>query len=75
MTERPAQAQGTKRWGLRTLAFLVLAAASLVVRYFMYSSGNTDFVLLTFIALVIGLVGAFVCSVRGLREWNGFTPS
>jgi hypothetical protein len=32
-------------------------------------------VLLTFIGLMVGLVGAAVCSVRGLRAWNGFTPS
>ena len=72
--ERPSRPK-EKRWGLRALGFLVLAAASLLVRNLMYSSGNTDLVLLTFIGLMVGLVGAAVCSVRGLRAWNGFTPS
>ena len=37
--ERPSRPRG-KRWGLRTLGFLVLAAASLLVRSLMYSSGR-----------------------------------
>ena len=75
MTDETPPRPREKRWGLRTLGFLVLAAASLLVRNLMYSSGNTDLVLLTFIGLMVGLVGAAVCSVRGLRAWNGFTPS
>ena len=67
-----ARAPGEKRWGLRTLAYLALAAACLMGRNLMYSSGNTDFVLLPFLGIVVGLVGAAVCSVRGLRAWNGF---
>jgi hypothetical protein len=73
--EEPARAPREKRWGLRTLAYLALAAACLMTRSLMHSSGNTDFVLLPFLGIVVGLVGATVCSVRGLRAWNGFTPS
>ena len=63
-----------KRWGLRTLGFLALAAACLLIRNLMYSSGNTEVILLPFLGIVVGLVGAAVCSVRGLRAWNGLTP-
>ena len=72
--ERPSRPR-EKRWGLRTLGFLALAAGSLLGRNLMQSSGHTDFVLLTFIGLVVGLVGAAVCSVRGIRAWNGLSPS
>lgn len=64
-----------KRWGLRTLAFLALAAASLLTRNLMHSQGFTDVVLLPFLGIVVGLVGAAVCSVRGIRAWNGLAPA
>jgi hypothetical protein len=57
-----------KRWGIRTLAFLGLAAASIIVSNLLHAKGNDDFALLTFIGTVVGLVGAAVCSVRGLRS-------
>jgi hypothetical protein len=38
-------------------------------------TGNTDVILLTFIGTVVGLVGAAVCTVRGLRAWGGRLPS
>ena len=70
--ERPARAPAQKRWGLRTLAYLALAAGSLMARNLMYSNDFTDLVLVPFLGIVVGLVGAAVCSVRGLRAWNGF---
>jgi hypothetical protein len=73
--DQESRAPKQKRWGLRTLAYLALAAACLMARNLMHSSGATDLVLLPFIGLVVGLVGATVCSIRGIRAWNGFTPS
>jgi hypothetical protein len=65
---RPAK---PKRWGLRTLAFLGLAAASIILSNYLRMVGNDNFALLTFIGTVVGLVGATVCSIRGLRSWGG----
>ena len=31
---------------------------------------NDHFVLLTFAGMVVGIVGAGVCSVRGLKSWD-----
>jgi hypothetical protein len=66
---------GQKRWGVRTLLFLGLAAVSIVTSNWMRMTGNTDVILLTFIGTVVGFVGAGVCSVRGLRAWGGRLPS
>jgi hypothetical protein len=63
-----------KRWGLRTLAFLVLAAGSIILSNYMRLSGNTDVILLPSIGIVVGLVGAAVCTVRGIRAWGGKLP-
>jgi hypothetical protein len=65
---------GQKRWGLRSLAFLGLAAGSIILSNWMRMTGNTDVILLTFIGTVVGLVGAAVCTVRGLRAWGGKLP-
>ena len=65
---------GQKRWGVRTLLFLGLAAGSIVLSNWMRMTGNTDVILLTFIGTVVGLVGATVCTVRGLRAWGGRLP-
>ena len=64
-----------KRWGIRSLWFLGLAAASIILSNWMRMTGNTDVILLTFIGTVVGLVGAAVCSVRGLRAWGGRLPT
>jgi hypothetical protein len=64
-----------KRWGVRALWFLGLAAASIVLSNWMRMTGNTDVILLTFIGTVVGLVGAAVCSVRGFRAWGGRLPT
>ncbi len=65
---------GRKRWGVRSLLFLGLAAASIILSNWMRMTGNTDVILLTFIGTVVGLAGAAVCSVKGLRAWGGRLP-
>ncbi|MBA2389472.1 MAG: hypothetical protein H0V67_04365 [Geodermatophilaceae bacterium] len=67
-TPRPPQ---PKRWGLRTLLFLGLAAASVIASNLLYADGNNDFVLLTTAGVVIGFVGATFASIRGIRSWRG----
>jgi len=49
------------RWGVRTLAFLVLALVAMGV-----STLQGHYTLLTLAGLLIGLVGAFTCTVRGI---------
>jgi hypothetical protein len=65
---------GQKRWGVRMLLFLGLAAASIILSNWMRMTGNTDVILLTFIGTVVGFVGAIVCTIRGLRAWGGRLP-
>jgi hypothetical protein len=65
---------GQKRWGVRSLWFLALAAVSIIVSNWMRMTGNTDVILLTFIGTVVGLVGATVCTVKGYRAWGGKLP-
>jgi hypothetical protein len=63
-----------RRWGIRTLLFLGLAAASIILSNWMRMTGNTDVILLTFIGTVVGLVGATVATIRGFRAWGGKLP-
>lgn len=63
----------TRRWGLRTLAWLVLALGSVLAANAFYARDVTDFVLATFAGTVLGLVGAAYCSIRGLQAWNGLS--
>ena len=56
-----------KYWGLRTLGFLALAAGSLIARNAMILYDVTGFILLPFVGLVIGLIGAAICSYKGIR--------
>ena len=63
-----------KRWGVRMLLYLGLAAASILLSNWMRMTGNTDVILLTFIGTVVGLAGATVCTIRGWRAWNGRIP-
>ena len=72
MPSGPPPRPSDTRWGLRTMAFLALAAGCIVVDNVLRADGGNDYVLLTFAGTVIGLVGAAVCSVRGLRSWKGF---
>jgi hypothetical protein len=50
-----------RRWGVRTLFFLVLAVICILA-----STLQGHYTLLTLAGLVVGLGGAMVCSVRGL---------
>jgi hypothetical protein len=65
---------GQKRWGVRALLYLGLAAGSIVLSNWMRMTGNTDVILLTFIGTVVGLAGATVSTIRGLRAWGGRLP-
>jgi hypothetical protein len=65
---------GSKRWGVRTLLFLGLAAGSIILSNWMRLTGNDDVILLPFLGLVTGLVGATICTVRGMRAWGGRLP-
>ena len=71
-SQRPGRT--APRWGLRTLAFLTLAAASILTSNVMYARDDASLVLLTFAGTVIGLVGAAVCSLRGLLAMHGSRP-
>jgi hypothetical protein len=70
MSDRVAQ----RRWGLRSLAYLGLAAASIIISNWMRATGNTDVILLTFIGTVVGFVGATICTVKAWRAWGGKLP-
>jgi hypothetical protein len=49
------------RWGVRTLAFLALALLSIGL-----STLQGHYTLLTLAGLLIGLIGAMFCSLRGI---------
>jgi hypothetical protein len=68
---RPAS---QKRWGIRSLLFLGLAAGSIILSNWMRLTGNDDVILLPFLGLVTGLAGAAYCTVKGLRAWGGRLP-
>jgi peptidoglycan/LPS O-acetylase OafA/YrhL len=57
------------RWGLRTLGFLALAALAVLTYDTLRENGVP---LIGFIGLTVGLVGATVCSVQGLRNSSWF---
>jgi hypothetical protein len=52
------------------MAFLGLAALSLWAANLLNSAHNQHFAVLTFLGLVGGLIGAGVCSVRGLKSFD-----
>jgi hypothetical protein len=63
-----------KRYGLRTLAYLTLALASIIASTVLQSKGIKSYGLLTFVGLMVGLIGASVCSVRGIKAgWQGYS--
>ena len=55
------------RWGIFTLAFLILAFLMIVV-----STNQGHYTVLTLIGLLVGLIGAGWCSVKGLQGLSGF---
>jgi uncharacterized membrane protein YedE/YeeE len=63
-----------RKWGIRTLLFLGLAAASIILSNWMRMTGNNDVILLTFIGLLVGLIGATVSTIQGIRVWGGRLP-
>ena len=71
---RRSQLPKPRRWGLRTLAYLGLAAASILTANILHARGGNDIALLTFLGTVVGLTGAMVCSIRGIRSWNSRPP-
>jgi hypothetical protein len=67
-TSQPSRPKRPKHWGLRTLAFLGLAAASIFASNLLDAKENNDYALLTVGGLLVGLVGATICSYHGLRS-------
>jgi hypothetical protein len=63
-----------RKWGIRTPLFLGLAAASIIVSNWMRMTGNTDVILLTFIGLLVGLIGATISTIQGFRVWGQASP-
>ena len=63
-----------RKWGIRTLLFLGLAAGSIILSNWMRMTGNTDVILLTFIGLLVGLIGATISTIQGFRVWGGRLP-
>ncbi|HEX3214942.1 MAG TPA: hypothetical protein VH016_20425 [Actinomycetota bacterium] len=63
-----------RKWGIRTLLFLGLAAASIIISNWMRMTGNTDVILLTAIGTLVGLVGATISTIKGFRAWGGKLP-
>jgi hypothetical protein len=64
------RAQRRPRWGLRALGFLTLALVAVLSWDALRANGLA---LIGFLGVMVGLVGATVCSVRGLRQssWLG----
>ena len=58
-----------KRWGLRTLGFLMIALVSVLTSN-MRASGGQDQLPITVVGVVVGFAGAAYCTYRGLREFN-----
>ena len=53
------------RWGVRTLLYLGLALLAIGV-----STVQGHYTLLTLAGLLIGLVGAMICSIRGITTFT-----
>lgn len=49
------------RWGVRTLAYLALTLLSIGI-----SALQGHYTLLTLAGLLVGLIGALICTVRGI---------
>ncbi|BEP14750.1 hypothetical protein acdb102_30610 [Acidothermaceae bacterium B102] len=68
---RSPEASGlqVRRWGLRLLAFLAMAFVAVVA-----SSIQQHYTVLTSLLLVVGLPGAAVCTVGGLKAMYDVPP-
>jgi hypothetical protein len=58
-----------KRWGLRTLAFLTLALASVLTSSALSADGSGVRPIIV-VGVLVGFVGAAYSSFRGLRDFN-----
>lgn len=51
------------------LAFVCVIASNVLT-----TSGNNDWVLVTFLGTIAGLAGAAYCSIRGIASSDGWLP-
>jgi hypothetical protein len=62
------------RWGVRAMLWLSLAFVCVISSNMLASSGNDDWVLVTFLGTIAGFAGAAYCSVRGIASSDGWLP-
>ncbi len=72
MNDEPVR-QRRPRWGVRAMAWLTGAFISVMASNMLHSAGNSDWVVVTFLATIACLAGAAYCSLRGLASagWLG----
>ena len=56
------------------MLWLGLAFVSVVTSNALTTSGNTDWVVVTFLGTIAGLAGAAYCSIRGIASSDGWLP-
>ena len=61
--DRSSKARKPRRWGLRTLALLGLALLAMLT-----SEIQGHYTVLSLAGLAVGLIGALICSIRGLAN-------
>jgi hypothetical protein len=59
-----------KRWGVRTLWWLLFAFCCLVVSYLLVLADKAAMTPWAFLGIVVGLTGAAYCSIRGIASWS-----
>ena len=70
MSRRPAQ----RKWGIRTCGSSGWPRPPSSCPTDADDRHNTDVILLTFIGLLVGLVGATISTIQGFRAWGGRLP-